>query len=77
MKPVRKGQPFSDTEDEFIRLHYGVLTYEEIAAQLGRTYDAVKSRARLKGLCSDRKQHGWSNNFTDQHYMERFRRNSL
>lgn len=73
-QPTRNRQPFSETEDEFIRLNYGVMDTAEIAAQLGRTEISILSRAKMKGITSDGVKHGWANNFRDNNYMTRVRR---
>lgn len=43
---------WSEKEDEFLRNNYGTQTAHELAASLGRGYDATKKRATRLGLAS-------------------------
>lgn len=53
------SRPWSKEEEEYIRNNIGRLSYDEIAADLGRTRSAVKIRQLRKGLPAPSRRPGW------------------
>lgn len=64
--------PWSVKEEQYLRAHYGKLTYAKIGKKLGRSLDEVKYKAHGMGL-------PWpgiyaADNHRDNAYMEKVRK---
>lgn len=53
---MARGKPWKDYEDDFLKKRLGVLSYQEIAAALGRTVSSVSSRRSKLALETERQR---------------------